>query len=73
MKKIINYEEAKKLLNKNCKLYYHSTTEKSWLHTKDHKNLTIRKDTFNKLLQNKIIKMKRNDFDTFNFIEMYSK
>ena len=73
MKKIVGYEEAKELLKKGKKIYHHRATEKNWIYMNKYDlGKTIRKKTFEKLLQEKIIKMERNDFDEFNFIEMYS-
>lgn len=72
MKKILNYEEAKKMLKEGCKLFHHNTTDKSYIYPKKSMwEIAVRKDTFKKLLQEGIIEMKQNDFDIFNFTEMY--
>lgn len=71
MKKIIGYEETKKLLNKGLKLYHLRPAGKNVIHINNKTTAIITKKTFDKIMQEGFIKLERNDFDTFHFIEMY--
>ena len=71
MTKIIGYDETKELLKKGLKLYHHNGIEINNMYLKDKRMISVRKDTFDKLQKENFLKMEKNDFDEFNFIEMY--